>query len=41
MDYGKEFYNKTIEDLLQVQDILIYSIHNDEKASVVERWNNL
>ena len=31
---GKEFYNKWVKDLIQ-----IYSTENEEKSSVVERWN--
>ena len=39
VDRGKEFYNKTVEQLLKKYDIKIYSTENEEKASVVERWN--
>lgn len=34
VDKGKEFYNKSVKDL-----ITIYSTENEEKSSVVERWN--
>ena len=34
VDKGKEFYNKWVKDLIQ-----IYSTENEEKSSVVERWN--
>ena len=33
VDKGKEFYNKDIKDLIE-----LYSIENEEKSSVVERW---
>ena len=39
VDKGKEFYNKSMEDLLDKYDIKIYSTENEEKSSVVERWN--
>ena len=39
VDKGKEFYNTTVEDLLKENNIKMYSTHNDEKCSVVERWN--
>ena len=34
VDKGKEFYNKDVKSLID-----IYSTENEEKASVVERWN--
>ena len=34
VDKGKEFYNKHVRELLNV-----YSTENEEKSSVVERWN--
>jgi hypothetical protein len=34
VDKGKEFYNKNVRKLFQ-----LYSIENDEKSSVIERWN--
>ena len=34
VDKGKEFFNKSVKDLLN-----IYSTENEEKSSVVERWN--
>ena len=34
VDKGKEFYIKDVKDLL----IKLYSIENEEKSSVVERW---
>ena len=39
VDKGKEFYNTKVADLLKENNIKIYSTHNDEKCSVVERWN--
>ena len=39
VDKGKEFYNKDVKNLLNINNILIYSTENEEKSSVVERWN--
>ena len=39
VDKGKEFYNKHLKDLLEKNRILLYSTENEEKSSVVERWN--
>ena len=39
VDSGREFYNKNVYKLLKENDIEIYSTHNDEKCSVIERWN--
>ena len=38
-DKGKEFYNKTVKNLLEKNNITLYSTENEEKSSVVERWN--
>lgn len=39
-DTGKEFYNKHLKQLLDKNtDITIFSTENEEKYSVVERWN--
>ena len=38
-DKGKEFYNKTVKNLLEKNNIILYSTENEEKSSVVERWN--
>ena len=38
-DKGTEFYNKQVSALLKKHNILLYSTHNDEKCSVIERWN--
>ena len=35
VDKGKEFYNKDVKSL----DVQIYSTENEEKSSVIERWN--
>ena len=39
VDKGKEFYNKHVKDLLEKHSVQIYSTENEEKSSVVERWN--
>ena len=39
VDKGKEFYNKDVKKLLEKHNIVMYSTQNEEKASVVERWN--
>ena len=39
VDRGKEFYNKDVDKLRKKYDIEMYSTHNDEKCSVIERWN--
>ena len=39
VDKGKEFYNTIVEELLEKNNIKMYSTHNDEKCTVVERWN--
>ena len=39
VDKGKEFYNKNLKDLLEKNGIHMYSTENEEKSSVVERWN--
>jgi hypothetical protein len=39
VDKGSEYYNKNVSDLLEKRGIEIYSTENDEKCSVVERWN--
>ena len=38
-DKGKEFYNKHMSELLRKHDVELYSTENEEKSSVVERWN--
>ena len=39
VDKGKEFYNKHLKDLLEKNRIHMYSTENEEKSSIVERWN--
>ena len=39
VDEGKEFYNKEVDALLRKNQIRIYSTENEEKCSVIERWN--
>ena len=41
VDEGKEFYNKHVKDLLEKNGIHMYSTENEEKSSVVERWNRI
>ena len=38
-DKGKEYYDKNMRELLERNDITIYSTENEEKSSVCERWN--
>ena len=38
-DKGTEFYNVKVKALLKKNNIEIYSTENEEKCSVVERWN--
>ena len=39
-DRGTEFYNKQVQDLLNENNIKLYSTNNSEiKSSVVERFN--
>lgn len=38
-DQGTEFYNQKVKRLLQKDNINLYSTANEEKCSVVERWN--
>ena len=39
VDKGKEFYNKTLQSLLDREKVIMYSTENEEKSSIVERWN--
>ena len=34
-----EFYNKDLKQLLDKNDVKLYSTENEEKSSVVERWS--
>lgn len=38
-DKGTEFYNKHLKEVLNKEKITLYSTENEEKSSVVERWN--
>ena len=38
-DSGSEFYNLKVKRLLNKNNIELYSTQNEEKCSVVERWN--
>ena len=38
-DKGREFYNSNVDKLLKSKEIKLYSTQNEEKGSVVERWN--
>ena len=38
-DKGKEFFNKNVKQLLSRNNIKLYSTENEEKSSVVERFN--
>ena len=38
-DKGKEFYNKSMKELLEKKKVILYSTENEEKSSVAERWN--
>ena len=38
-DKGNEFYSSIILRLLRKHNIEIYSTENEEKCSVIERWN--
>ena len=39
VDKGKEYYNKSVKELLESEGIEMYSTENEEKSSVCERWN--
>ena len=38
-DRGKEFWNAKVKNLLKEEGVKLYSTENEEKSSVVERWN--
>ena len=38
-DKGKEFYNKSTKELLEKSNVQLYSTENEEKSSIVGRWN--
>ena len=35
-DKGKEFYNKSMKDLLEKNNVQLYSTENEEKSNIVE-----
>ena len=39
-DKGKEFYNRLMKELLEKNNVQLYSTENEEKSSIVERWNH-
>ena len=39
MDKGTEFYNQHVKRVLTANNVALYSTENEEKSSVVERWN--
>ena len=38
-DKGSEFFNKNVKPILKKRKITLYSTENQEKCSVIERWN--
>ena len=38
-DHGSDFYNVEVRRLLAKHNITLYSTENEEKCSVIERWN--
>ena len=38
-DKGSEFFNGIMKDLLHKNGVTLYTTENEEKSSVVERWN--
>ena len=39
VDKGKEYYNKSVKELLESKGIEMYSTENEEKSMICERWN--
>ena len=39
IDKGREFWNKNVEEVMKKFGVERYSTQNEEKSSVVERWN--
>ena len=39
VDKGKEFWNKNVDEVMNKFEVERYSTQNEEKVSVVERWN--
>ena len=40
-DFGKEFKNANLKSLLNKHGINLYSTENEEKGSVIKRWNRI
>ena len=40
-DKGMEFYNRQLKGVLEANGVMLYSTENEEKSSVVERWNRM
>ena len=38
-DKSTEFYNQQLKAVLAAKNVMLYSTENEEKSSVVERWN--
>ena len=38
-DKGTEFYNRQLKAVLAANNVMLYSTENEEKSSIVERWN--
>ena len=38
-DKGTEFYNQQLKAVLTANNVMLYSTENEEKSSIVERWN--
>ena len=38
-DKGTEFYNQQLKAVLTANNVMLYSTENEEKSSVVERWD--
>ena len=38
INQGREFYNKLMQKWLENNDILMYSIHNEAKSVIAERF---
>ena len=38
-DRGSKFYNGNVKQMLSKENIKLYSTENEEKSSIVERWN--
>ena len=39
MDKGTELYNQQLKAVLAANNVTLYSTENEEKSSIVERWN--